>query len=133
MRYFEICFLLAHAHMRMMGRFAFVISEMSFVSIFSSMTGLRIFSRCADISSTYTSSLAISSGNSIATTPGLSDRAILKALCISDGIRAPLMIVVAYFVMGRIIPTTSMIWKSPCFDFLIGFCPVMTIRGSPES
>ena len=28
-------------------------------------------------------------------------------------------------------PTTSMIWNWPCFDFLIGFCPVIMIKGMP--
>jgi hypothetical protein len=132
-RYLLICLRLAHAHMSMVGRSARSSSEMSFSSIFSSITGRLTFSLCADISSIRTSSAAISSGSSMATTHGRSLIASLNALCMRDGTLYPLITVVAYLVMGRIIPTTSMIWKSHCLDFLIGFCPVMTISGSHES
>ena len=36
-------------------------------------------------------------------------------------------------VIGDIIEQTSRIWKRPCFDFLIGFCPVIIIIGMPPS
>ena len=36
-----------------------------------------------------------------------------------------------YLVMGSIMPHTSMIWKRPCLDFLIGFWPVIIIIGMP--
>ena len=39
----------------------------------------------------------------------------------------------AYLVIGPIIETTSRIWKRPCFDFLIGFCPVIISIGMPPS
>ena len=35
--------------------------------------------------------------------------------------------------LGPIIATTSRIWKRPCFDFLIGFCPVIIRIGMPPS
>jgi hypothetical protein len=36
-------------------------------------------------------------------------------------------------VIGSIIATTSRIWNRPCFDFLIGFCPVIISIGMPPS
>jgi hypothetical protein len=75
----------------------------------------------------------MSSGNSIATAQGLSDVAILKALFRIYGILEELIIDVENLVIGFIIETTSIIWKSHCFDFFIGFCPVITMIGKPQS
>ena len=111
---------------------AFSSSSFNFKIHFSSTIGLLIFSKkISGISST--SSLAISSGSSIWTAPGLSEVASLKALFKIYGIREALTTVVENFVIDFIIETTSIIWKSHCFDFLIGFCPVITKTGKPQS
>jgi hypothetical protein len=56
-----------------------------------------------------TSSQAISSGSSRCTAPGFSSSAIRKAFSKIYGILFHETILVAYFVIGVIIPTTSII------------------------
>jgi len=53
---------------------------------------------------------ATSSGNSMCTAPGFSVRASLTALRTISGIVSGFRIVVAHFVTGLNIATTSMIW-----------------------
>jgi len=129
-KYFVILFLFAPAHIKIIGVFADSSSFINVFSIFSSITGLLILT-VSNISTSFSfiSSHAISSGNSICTAPGLSSSAIFIALLNVYVKRDGETILVVYLVTGFIIDTISTIWKAHCFDFLIGFCPVITNTG----
>jgi hypothetical protein len=78
-------------------------------------------------------SSAMSSGSSICVAPGFSSSAKRIASRTRLGILSDDCIWWVYLVIGPIIVTTSRIWKRPCLDFLIGFCPVIIIIGMPPS
>src|SRR3546814_4368497 len=98
-----------------------------FVFFFSSR---RRHTRCALVTGVQTCALPICS---ICTAPGFSSSARRKASRTRLGILSLLAIWWVYLVIGPIIRTTSRIWKRPCFDFLIGFCPVIIIIGMPPN
>lgn len=76
-------------------------------------------------------SAAMSSGSSRCTAPGFSSSARRNASRTREGMLSAEASWWVYLVSGCIMPTTSRIWKRPCLDFLIGFCPVIISIGMP--
>ena len=121
-------FLFAHAHTRMSGVDACL--SLSIMRCIAFRSGIGLLSFSFVIGSIHdASSLAISSGSSICTAPGFSSSAIWSAYATRFGTLDGSTIEVVNFVIGFINATWSMIWNFACFDFLIGFCPVMTNTG----
>ncbi len=98
---------------------------------FTSATGRRTW--LAGMGTLSVSSWAMSSGSSRWTAPGFSSWARRNASRTRDGILSAEAIWWVYFVSGRIMSTTSRIWKRPCLEVLIGFWPVIISIGMPPS
>jgi len=122
----------AHAPTRINGRCAFSIKSIILLMLLSSASGLLGICTSSGVYPD-ASSLAISSASSICTAHGLSASAVIHACAIVLGTLDASMILVQYLVTGFIMLTTSITWKRPCFVFLMGFCPVMTMTGMPHS
>ena len=121
----------APAPMTSTGAFALLIASAASLTALGSADGRRATERGIGWLSVISS--AISSGNSRCTAPGFSSSARRNASRIRLGILSPAASWCAYLVIGPIMSTTSRIWNLPCFDFLIGFCPVIIIIGMPPS
>ena len=128
----EVRLRLAAAPTSSRGRRAPSIFSTAWKIAFSSATGRRTRS-LGKRRASRTSSAATSSGSSRCTAPGRSSSATRKASRTREEMLSPLTIWWVYLVRGRIISTTSRIWKRPCLLVLIGFWPVIISIGMPPS
>ena len=75
----------------------------------------------------------MSSGSSMCVAPGRSSSARRNASRTRAGMLSAATIWFVYLVSGRIIDTTSTIWKWPCFETFTGFWPVSISIGMAPS
>ncbi len=122
---------LAPAPMTISGDLAVSIRLTAARTALASAAGRRF--RLAGIGVASVCSWAMSSGNSMCTAPGFFSWARRKASRTRAGMLSAEAIWWVNLVSGRIMSTTSRIWKRPCFELLIGFWPVIIIIGMPPA
>jgi hypothetical protein len=113
------------------GRRDAVIASTAWATARSSATGLRGWP--GGRAGASACSLAMSSGSSRCVAPGRSSSALRNASRTAPGTWSAEISVLVCLVSGRIMPTTSTIWKCPCLLALIGFCPVIITIGIAPS
>ena len=113
---------------RMSGRFALLSRSNARSTILSSGTDRR--KRFGLSGWVVASALAMSSGSSICTAPGFSVRGSQTAFLTTSGIVFGCKMLVAHFVTGSNIATTSMIWCDSLCKRCEEPCPVSTSMGA---